>query len=165
MRFVDTSFWIALQFRRDAHFAEATQLWQDNSEALITTNLVVGETRTFLRRRLGHPQARAFVESARVSTRLSIVTVDETTEFEAWEWLLRHDERVYSFVDATSFTFMRRHGLTEALAFDGDFSAAGFLDLLNFERDLREAALSSVVSSRWPISVKRELFTTHCTRK
>lgn len=43
--------------------------------------------------------------------------------------LERHDERAYSFVDATSFAVMRRRGLLEALAFDGDFSAAGFVEI------------------------------------
>jgi len=56
------------------------------------------------------------------------MTVSEGTEAEAWAWLRRHDERVYSFVDATSFAMMRNLGLIEALAFDGDFSAAGFVE-------------------------------------
>ncbi len=32
-------------------------------------------------------------------------------------------------VDATSFAFMRAKGIQEALAFDGDFAAAGFTEL------------------------------------
>ena len=44
-------------------------------------------------------------------------------------WLRRHDERTYSFVDATSFAVMWRLGLIYALAFDGDFSAAGFTEV------------------------------------
>jgi predicted nucleic acid-binding protein len=32
-------------------------------------------------------------------------------------------------VDATSFFFMRTHRIRDALAFDGDFSAAGFGEL------------------------------------
>ena len=41
----------------------------------------------------------------------------------------RHDERVYSFVDATSFAVMRAHRIDAALTFDGDFAAAGFREL------------------------------------
>jgi len=44
-------------------------------------------------------------------------------------WLRQHDEREYSFVDATSFRVMRDRRLREALAFDDDFSAAGFVQL------------------------------------
>jgi predicted nucleic acid-binding protein len=49
-------------------------------------------------------------------------------EDQAWVWLRRHDERVYSLVDATSFAVMRHLGIVEALTFDGDFSAAGFYE-------------------------------------
>lgn len=50
-------------------------------------------------------------------------------EQEAWWWLRRRDEREYSFVNATSLTLMRRLKIRTALAFDGDFSAAGFAEL------------------------------------
>lgn len=129
MRFVDTSFWVAYQFRRDANHAAARQLWQSSGSALLTTNHVLGETWTFLRRRLDHAAARSFVDGAQRSPRLAIVHVDEATEAEAWSWLWRRNEREYSFVDATSFAIMRRRRLLEALAFDGDFSAAGFVEL------------------------------------
>ena len=129
MRFVDTSFWVGLHLSRDAHFDDARALWRDRRQDLLTTNLALGETWTFLRRRVGHHVARTFVELAEQSTRLTIHRVDEATEREAWEWLRRHDERVYSFVNATSFAVMRRLGVLEALAFDGDFSAAGFVEV------------------------------------
>jgi predicted nucleic acid-binding protein len=32
-------------------------------------------------------------------------------------------------VDASSFVVMRRHRIAEALAFDGDFTAAGFVEV------------------------------------
>ncbi len=55
--------------------------------------------------------------------------MDDELEREALGWERRRDEREYSFVDATSFAVMRRQGLMEALAFDGDFSAAGFVEV------------------------------------
>jgi len=61
-----------------------------------------------------------------------VIQVEETKpglEAAALAWLRRRDERIYSFVDATSFTFMREHRITDALAFDGDFTAAGFTEL------------------------------------
>ena len=53
----------------------------------------------------------------------------EPLERDALRWLRRHDEREYSFVDATSFALMRSRRLRTALAFDGDFAAAGFSEL------------------------------------
>ena len=55
--------------------------------------------------------------------------VTDDQEAAAWEWLRRHDERVYSFVDATSFRVMRDRRLREAFAFDQDFAAAGFIEV------------------------------------
>ena len=55
---------------------------------------------------------------------VSACGVDSTADERAWRWLERHDERQYFYVDATSFEIMRRERITEALASDGDFSAA-----------------------------------------
>lgn len=129
MRFVDTSFWVAFRFRRDEHHEEAVALWADRSQPLLTTNHVVGETWTFLRRRAGHAEAVGFIDNIEASSRVSSVRLDAAGETAAWAWLRRHDERDYSFVDATSFEVMRRERITEALAFDGDFTAAGFIEL------------------------------------
>ena len=63
------------------------------------------------------------------SPRVEVAAVSEQLEAEALSWLRRHDERPYSFVDATSFTLMRSLGIAEAFAFDGDFAAAGFVEL------------------------------------
>lgn len=60
---------------------------------------------------------------------VQVARVSEELEEEALRWLRRHDEREYSFVDATSFAYMRARGIEEALAFDGDFAAAGFTEL------------------------------------
>lgn len=129
MRFVDTSFWVALTFARDHWHQTARALFQDHSQSLVTTNLVVGETWTYLRRRTDHAIALKFVKSVQSSSRVRIHRVELETEMEAWEWLTRHDERVYSFVDSTSFAVMRRQRIGEALAFDGDFSAASFVEV------------------------------------
>jgi uncharacterized protein len=61
--------------------------------------------------------------------RIHVERVSERLEQEALNWLRQHDEREYSFVDATSFALMRSLRINEALAFDGDFAAAGFVEL------------------------------------
>jgi predicted nucleic acid-binding protein len=128
VRFVDTSFWIAIRNVRDGHHGEAARIWAERSGPLLSSSAVVGESWTFMRRRLGHGAAVKFLDRVQRSPLLTIVHVDESLEEEAWGWLRRHDERDYSFVDATSFALMRRRRLREALAFDGDFSAAGFVE-------------------------------------
>jgi predicted nucleic acid-binding protein len=128
--FVDTSLWAAVGLRRDRHRAEAGRLLEAcASEPLVTTNHVRGETWTLLRRRGDHRIALGFLRTLERSPRLQVVHVSAGLEDEALEWLRRHDEREYSFVDATSFALMRSLGIHEALAFDGDFAAAGFVEL------------------------------------
>jgi predicted nucleic acid-binding protein len=128
--FVDSSFWIALRFPRDDWHAAARRLFQLHADKpLLTTNLVRSETWTFLRGRVGHRSAVHAFESMSRSPRVEVTRMTEKLEDEAFEWLCRHDERSYSFVDATSFALMRKKGITSALAFDADFSAAGFVEL------------------------------------
>jgi len=127
VRFVDTSYWVALRLRRDANHDAAVRLWAPG-QPILTTNHVIGETWTFLRRRDGQSSAVAFLDAAEAADWLTVVHVEEAIEREAQAWLRRHDERAYSFVDATSFAVMRRERLREALAFDGDFSVAGFVE-------------------------------------
>lgn len=101
-------------------------------EQVLTTNLVIGETWTFLRRKDSHHVAVAYLESVnalRNRSKLLVQRVDDRQEERAWKWLRRRDERVYSFVDATSFQVMNDRRLHEALAFDEDFAAAGFIEL------------------------------------
>jgi predicted nucleic acid-binding protein len=82
-----------------------------------------------LRRRAGHASAVGFLEALDASRRVRIEPVDADAESVALAWLRVRDEREYSFVDATSFAVMRARRITDALAFDGDFTAAGFHEL------------------------------------
>jgi len=130
MKFVDTSFWFSVQDRLDRRHREAAKLAAGHSRArLLTSNHVVGETWTTVRRRLGYGAAVGFIDRLHALANVEIAYVDEALEAEAWTWLRRHDEREYSFVDATSFAMMRRRRIREALAFDGDFAAAGFVEV------------------------------------
>lgn len=130
MIFVDTSFWVAARNKRDGHHLEAAALLQRHAgDTFLTTNHVRGETWTFLRKRLGHEEAVDFLDAVERSPRVRLVRVAEELENEALRWLRRHDERRYSFVDATSFALMRSLRMRAAFAFDGDFSAAGFQEL------------------------------------
>jgi predicted nucleic acid-binding protein len=128
--FVDTSFWVALINQRASRHADAaTLLAAHQTDRLLTTNHVRGETWTFLRRRAGHAAAVRFLDSVGSSRRVEIIHVSEATEAEASAWLRAHDSREYSWVDATSFATMRHRRITEALAFDNDFESAGFVEL------------------------------------
>ena len=128
--FVDTSFWVALRNRRDGRHEDAGALLSRYADrGLVTSNHVRGETWTYLRRRAGHAAAVDFLDALEHSPRIQMIAVGHDHERTALRWLRRHDEREYSFVDATSFALMRALRLKEVLAFDGGFSAAGFAEL------------------------------------
>lgn len=130
MIFVDTSFWVALRNRRDKRHLDAGELLRQYADrALVTSNHIRGETWTYLRRRAGHAAAVDFLDALERSSRIQVIQVEHSHESTALRWLRRHDEREYSFVDATSFALMRALRVKEAFAFDGDFTAVGFAEL------------------------------------
>jgi predicted nucleic acid-binding protein len=116
---------------RDPHHQMALELLRRVGERrIVATNHIRGETWTWLRYKRWHAKAVEFIDSVGgEGQRIQISWVSENLEDEALRWLRQHDEREYSFVDATSFAYMRAKGIQEALAFDGDFAAAGFTEL------------------------------------
>ena len=130
MIFVDSSFWIAQRLARDQRHADATAIdGQYGGELLVTSWAILAETWTFLRRRLDHRATVTWLDRVLSAPGVRIERIDAKLEADAWAWLRVHDERPYSFVDATSFALMRKLRLTDALAFDGDFAASGFTEL------------------------------------
>ena len=134
MKFVDTSWWAAWALPEDARHDDALRMVArlGGGERLLTTNLVVGETWAFLRYRDSHHTAVGFLDEVgdfESAGKLTVHAVTAEEESRAWRWLRRHDERPYSFVDAANFEVMRVRRLREALAFDNDFAAAGFIEV------------------------------------
>lgn len=97
---------------------------------MVATNHIRGEGWTWFRRKRWHGKAVELLDAlAQSNGYVYVEFVPQELEEEALRWLRKHDEREYSFVDATSFAYMRAKGIEEALAFDGDFAAAGFTEL------------------------------------
>jgi len=127
MIFVDSSFWIAQMVTRDSRHHDAVTLQGTyDLGRLVTSSAVIAETWTFLRRRSGYGDAMIWLDRVLAASNILRERIDEHLEAEAWAWLRVHDERPYSYVDATSFALMRHKRIADALAFDGDFAAAGF---------------------------------------
>ncbi len=129
MRFLDTSFVIALLRRNERHHEAAAEIWHGNEHQLLVTHGVLGEIWTLMRRREHHGAAVAAIDGVTGSSKVIVVDTDADVHDAAWRWLRRRDDGVYSFVDAVSFELMRRRRLREALAFDDDFTRAGFVEV------------------------------------
>ena len=128
--YVDTGAWYAVQVPDDKWHSEAANAMRKlvtRGVALVTTNLVVGETYTLLSRTHGHTVAFRFVDQVQQSQRLELVYVEGEMEQEAYSLLRRFSDQAFSYVDGTSFVVMRRRRIRTAFAFDQHFAVAGFV--------------------------------------
>lgn len=126
--FVDTSAFVALRNAAEAEHAPAraalSQLIADGV-ALFTSNYVFAETYTALLVRVGRAEAVEWGRRFRASDGIELVRLEPDVESEAWEILERHDDKRWSYVDATSFALIEREGAEEAFAFDAHFAQRG----------------------------------------
>jgi len=125
--FVDTSFLAALLLPKDAHHRRAVQAIEDLgqerlSNVLLTTNNVVLETITVARYEGDHRTAVRAAELLYGGTMARLYRTTAEDEAEAVAYLRRHQDKEYSAVDCLSFVVMLKQGITDAFAFDDDFS-------------------------------------------
>jgi predicted nucleic acid-binding protein len=126
--FVDTSAFVALRNRSEAEHDSAratlTELIAEGA-ALFTSNYVFAETYTALMVRVSRGEAIEWGRRFRAGGAIDLVHVDRAIEDRAWEILERHDDKRWSYVDATSFALVERDGGSEAFALDAHFSQRG----------------------------------------
>ena len=126
--FVDTSAFVALRNRDEREHAAARASFKtliDQRSDLFTSNFVVAETYTALLVRLGRSEAVTWGRSVRNSQSIEVVRVDERTEDAAWQILESHDDKLWSYVHATSFALIEQEGTLDAFAFDQHFRQRG----------------------------------------
>jgi predicted nucleic acid-binding protein len=128
-QFVDTGAFIAVTDKSDqyhsiaiAHFGELLGV----REPLLTTNFILDETYTRLKRRLGSHAAITFGDTIRKSDQIEIITVNEEIEKQAWKIFKKYHDHAFSYTDCTSFAVMKMKKLKMAFAFNGHFNIFGF---------------------------------------
>ncbi len=130
--FVDTSFWVALFDRSDHSHKQVTTFWQGLAKKplrLITSDYVLDEAYTFLRRHVGLQAAIDLHDVIQTSRLIEVAEVRAPIRAAAWDTLVKYDDKVLSFTDCTSFALMWQMGLTEALTLDTDFAQVGFAQM------------------------------------
>jgi uncharacterized protein len=126
--FVDTSAFVALRNAAEAEHERARAALSAllaEGAALFTSNYVFAETYTALMVRVGRVEAIEWGRRFRASGAIELVRLDEDVEGDAWKILERHDDKRWSYVDATSFALLEREGSNEAFAFDVHFGQRG----------------------------------------
>lgn len=131
--FFDTSAYIALTDHDDQFHAQAVVLARAIAAARtprVTTNYVLAETYTRLRRKLNHTAAVRFgagIQRDVAAGNLGIVYVDASLDAAAWALFARYADQTFSFVDCSSFAWLRPQSAVEVFAFDEHFVWMGFV--------------------------------------
>jgi predicted nucleic acid-binding protein len=126
--FVDTSAFVALRNAAEAEHVEARATLSrllSEGVSLYTSNYVFAETYTALLVRVGRQEAIEWGRRFRASEAIELVRVEDGLENDAWAILEQHRDKLWSYVDATSFALIERDGGGEAFAFDGHFAQRG----------------------------------------
>ena len=127
--FVDTAGWMACADGADpAHHSarRARDHALEGGRTLVTTDYVIDETLTLIRRRLGLAAAEAWWEQIEGSSRLRWEWIGVARAEKARHVFFRHRDKAYSFTDCTSLVVMRELRVNEALTTDEQFRQMGF---------------------------------------
>ena len=133
MIFLDTSFLFAFFAKDDANHLRVREVMEeyrgrDLHSLVLTTNHVVAETITLIRSGVHRDPDVAHDVAVRVGEQLfdgvfgRVHHATPEEERAALEYLARHRDKQYSFVDCLSFVVMERLDIAEALAADSDFT-------------------------------------------
>ncbi len=127
--FVDTGAWYALADSSDKYHKDASILFPKllkKLHHLTTTNLVIAETYTLIRRSIGHQPSIDFLQNIQASPRVAKIYSDSSLEKTAEEILRKYEDQDFSYTDAVSFAVMKHYEILKAFSFDQHFSIAGF---------------------------------------
>jgi len=127
--FVDTGAFIAITDKSDQYHSRGTTYFEEllkSGQPLLTTNFILDETYTRLKRKLSSDAAITFGEAIKKSDQLEIITVDDEIERRAWEIFKKYSDQTFSYTDCTSFAVMQIHKLKTSFAFDAHFEIFGF---------------------------------------
>ncbi|HSR68104.1 MAG TPA: PIN domain-containing protein, partial [Acidobacteriota bacterium] len=127
--FVDTSGFYASLVRKDTHHQQARAFFQRASQQqirLLTTDHVLDETATLLKRRGFSHLLPTFFDVVLSSQACRISWTDASLFNEAVDFMLKHEDKGWSFTDCLSFVVMKEKGVSQALTSDAHFHQAGF---------------------------------------
>jgi len=130
--FIDTSGFYA-QWDRNDRAHEKVKAWLIKNQGkfiAVTTEWVIGETCTLLMARGAPHLIGDFLDQLAASRVLRSINPDAETLVQTKQFLRRHADQRYSFVDCLSFCVMKQYQITQALTTDLHFRKAGFQPLL-----------------------------------
>lgn len=130
--FVDTWAWKALADENDIRHKEAKTIYDQLKEqgySWFTSNFVVDESYTLIRKKVDLETAVDFGEGLKLSIKTGVVKVihiTEEIEEKAWEIFSKYKDQNFSFTDCTSFVVMQEAEIKECFTDDEHFKIFGF---------------------------------------
>ena len=128
--FIDTGAFFAAKCSSDKNHPIAFSFYNSICESgefdLVTTNLIIFETVTLAKGKVGIDFAIEFGKSLRNSSVIKIVKITEELENKSWDIFDTYNDKDFSFVDCASFAVMKEFGIRKAFAFDKHFEQFGF---------------------------------------
>ena len=126
--FVDTGAWVSIAMKRDKHHSAAIQMlqqFQQKNISLITSDYILDEVLTLVRKRSTHEDAKRIGTAILESSVVRLERIDETVWEKAWKIFQRYKDKMWSFTDCTSFALMDQRNIARAFTFDSDFAQYG----------------------------------------
>lgn len=127
--FIDASAFIAQSRSDDQYHKEASIISHKlKAERLngVSTDYVLAETLTALRRRIGYQNAIKFYETIKRAAHLTVIYTKAKDFEQAFQIFKKYHDKDFSFVDCVSFAIMQHYKITQAFTFDKHFKQAGF---------------------------------------
>lgn len=126
--FVDTSALYALVDPKDNWHAQAVECLNELAKQqlpLWVTNSVIIESHDLILQGLGKKVALSFLDNI-CDGSINIERTLSEDEQDAKNYLRDYQDKTFSYIDAISFSVMKRLGIGTAFAFDYHFSVIGF---------------------------------------
>jgi predicted nucleic acid-binding protein len=131
--FADTSFYVALNSRRDSLHSLAVECIRQLRVSVITTEFVLLELANFFRRPGDREKFVDFELSLRADAFTEIIPSASELYVKGRELFASRPDKEWSLTDCVSFQIMTHRGMTDALTADEHFEQAGFRALLRSE--------------------------------
>jgi len=125
---IDTGIFKGLIDKDDQYYEDAKHLVGKLTEGykLMTTNFILDETITLIRKKCGVYKLKGFVALLENNfNTLEVIRVTIRDEEAAWKWIF-YDWKDLSFTDCVSFAVIKRLGIEQVATFDEHFELAGF---------------------------------------
>lgn len=126
--FIDTGAFKALIDEKDEFHTRVKNIWdrlRNNDSMLVTSNYILNESFTLIRKRCGINTVKNFRDYlAHSGMSIKIVRVMVDDEKNAWQWFVQPISDL-SFTDCVSISMMERLGIKEVVSFDKHFRRFG----------------------------------------